>query len=291
MDGSLFEIGQVHRNLGQAAHQESGALDKAQPATRNAHSFRDFFGNVNVRRIQEDVVGNQELARTDDGCAGRGMHARFAEIGRARGIGRYVGTDAFELAATSILQVLALGGSCGGFIQIDRDLETLRDLGSDVARDGDAVFDGDAVNRDKGHDVGCAHARVRALMLGEIDQFGGFAYPANGGFLDGFALPYECDDAAVVVGIHFAVEKINARDLHGFDNRVDFGRVAAFGKIRNAFNKSAGHGEKDNGQRFGQATGENSWCLPNSFTTKDTKVHEGAHSLRFSFVLLRVLRG
>ena len=113
----------------------------------------------------------------------------------------------------------------------------------------------DAVNRDKRHDIGRAHARVRALMFGEIDQLGGLPDPANGGFLNGFTLADQGDDAAVVVGIHLPVEEIDAGDLHGFDNGIDFGRVAAFGKIRNAFDQSAGHGEKDNGRWLGEATG------------------------------------
>ena len=254
VDGSLLEVGEVHRDLGHAAHQESGALDEAQAAGRKAHGFRDFLGNADVGRIQEDVVGDQKLARSYYGCAGRGMHAGLAEIGLARGIGRDFVADAFELAAANVLQILTFGRGCGGFVKIDRDLEAFRDLGSDVARHGNAVFDGDAVNRDKGNDVGGAHARVRTLMLGEVDQLGSLPYSANGGFLNGFALADQGDDAAVVVGIHLAVEKIDAGDFHGFDNGIDFGRVAAFGKIRNAFNQSARHGQKDNGRWLGEAT-------------------------------------
>jgi len=88
----------------------------------------------------------------------------------------------------------------------------------------------------------------------KIDQLGGLAYAANGGFLNGFALAGQGDDRAVVVGIHLAVEEIDAGNLHGFDNGIDFGGVAAFGKIRNAFDKSAAHGEKHNGRRSSEAT-------------------------------------
>ena len=76
------------------------------------------------------------------------MDARLSEIGPARGIGGNVGADAFELAATNILQILALGSGRGGFVKIDGDLEAFRNLGSDVARHGYAVFDGDAVDGD-----------------------------------------------------------------------------------------------------------------------------------------------
>ncbi len=72
-------------------------------------------------------------------------------------------------------------------------------------------------------------------MFGEIDQFRGLPHAANCRFLNGFTLPYQGDHAAVVVGIHLSVKKINTGNLHGFNNGVNFGWVAAFGKIRNAF--------------------------------------------------------
>ena len=46
--------------------------------------------------------------------------------------------------------------------------------------------------------------------------------------------------------VHLAVEQIDAGNLHGFDDGIDFGGIAAFGKIGNAFNESVGHGKKDN---------------------------------------------
>jgi hypothetical protein len=95
---------------------------------------------------------------------------------------------------------------------------------------------------------------VRTLVLGKIDQLGSLPHSANGGFLNRLALAGQRDHAAVVVGIHFAIEQINAGNLHGLDNGVNFGRIAALGKIRNAFDKRARHGEKDNGRQFGQAT-------------------------------------
>ena len=87
-----------------------------------------------------------------------------------------------------------------------------------------------------GNHVGRAHARMRALMPGQVDQLRRLAHAANGRFLNGFALADQRDHAAVVVGIHLAVEQIDAGHLHGFDDGIDLGRVAAFGKIGNAFN-------------------------------------------------------
>jgi hypothetical protein len=47
-----------------------------------------------------------------------------------------------------------------------------------------------------------------------------------------------------VVGVHFAVKKIDAGNPHGFDDGIDFGGIAAFGEIGNAFNESIGHGRR-----------------------------------------------
>ncbi len=104
-----------------------------------------------------------------------------------------------------------------------------------MARHGDAVFDGHALNRDKRHDIGGAHARVRALMLGQINQLGGLPYSANGGFLNGFTLADQCDHRAVVIRIHLAVEKIDTGNFHGFDYGIDFRLVTAFRKVGDAF--------------------------------------------------------
>ncbi len=113
-----------------------------------------------------------------------------------------------------------------------------------MAGHGDAIFKRDAVDGDEGNDIGRAHARVRALVLGQVDQLGGLAHAANRRFLNGFPLAGQRDDAAVVIGIHLPVEEINAGNLHGFDDGIDFGRIAAFRKIGNAFNKSVGHAKR-----------------------------------------------
>jgi hypothetical protein len=44
-----------------------------------------------------------------------------------------------------------------------------------------------------------------------------------------------------MVGVHLAVKQIDPRNLHGFDNGIDLRSVAAFRKIRYAFNQSVRH--------------------------------------------------
>jgi hypothetical protein len=75
-----------------------------------------------------------------------------------------------------------------------------------------------------------------ALVPREVDQFGGLAYAANGGFLNCLAVTGERDDAAIVIGIHLPVEQIDTGQFHGFDDGIDPRRIAALGEIRHAFN-------------------------------------------------------
>jgi hypothetical protein len=86
---------------------------------------------------------------------------------------------------------------------------------------------------------------MRALVPLKVDQFGGFAGAANRGFLNGLAVTGERDDAAVVIGIHLSVEQIDAGQLHGFDDGIDLGRIAALREVRYTFNQSGGHGKKN----------------------------------------------
>jgi len=116
------------------------------------------------------------------------MDARLAEIGLAGGVGGDFVADALELAAANIFQILPLGRGGGGFIEIDRNLEAAGDFCTDVAGHGHAVLEGDAVNGNEGDDVGGPHARVSALVMGEVDQLRSLAGAADGGLLNGFPL-------------------------------------------------------------------------------------------------------
>ena len=76
-------------------------------------------------------------------------------------------------------------------------------------------------------------------MLGQVNQLGGFADATQRCFGNGFGFAGDGDDAAVVVGVAFAIEQIHAGHFaHGRDDGVNFGRVAPFGEIRNTFDES-----------------------------------------------------
>src|SRR4029077_2182650 len=139
-----------------------------------------------------------------------------------------------------VLKVLPVRIGRRRFIEIDWNLKALPYLFSDLARDGDTVLNGHALNGDKRNHVGGADARMCALMLGEVDQLRGLAYAANRRLGNGFAIADNGYDAPVMVGIHLAIQQRDAGNFHGVDNGVNYGFVAAFREIGNAFNE-CGH--------------------------------------------------
>ena len=173
--------------------------------------------------------------------------------------------QAFELAFADIFEVGALGALRRSFVEINGNAVALPDFAANFFRERDAVFDRDAFDGNERHYVGRAQARVRAGVAREVDQFGGFADAAKGRFGDGVGLAREGNHAAVVVGVAFAVEQKNAGHFaHGRHDGVDFGGIAAFGEIRNAFDETFHRGYSF----FEWITRRASWSWLQRFTPK-----------------------
>jgi hypothetical protein len=103
-----------------------------------------------------------------------------------------------------------------------------------------AIFDRYTFDWDKRNHVGGSHPGMRSLVNIQINQLRSLTDASNGGFLNGVAFSSNGNDTAIVVAVHFPVEEEDSFDLHGIDNGVDLGFVAALGKIGNAFNQ-CGH--------------------------------------------------
>ena len=113
----------------------------------------------------------------------------------------------------------------------------LPDFLANPASDGDTIFQSDALDRNERDDIGRTQPRVRAGMFRQINEFGGLTHAANGRLGDVDRIAHQRDDAAVMVGIHLTIKEIDAIHLHGFQNCVNFGFVAAFRKVRNTFDE------------------------------------------------------
>ena len=165
------------------------------------------------------------------------MYSRIAEVRPPCRIRRDLGTDAFKLPAANIFQVLALRSCCGGLVEINRNLITLPNLGANLPRHGHTIFDAHAFDGNKGNHVRCAHARMRSPVNVQIDQFGRLAHAAYRRFLKRLALAHQRDHAAVMVGVHLAIEQVHAVHLHGRNNGVHLGFIAAFREIGYTFDQ------------------------------------------------------
>ena len=197
---------------------------------------------ADVRRIEVDVVGDQKLARAGDDGAGGGVADRVADIRIARRHGAHLLHQRFELAAADVLQVGAFGTPRGGLVKIDRNLQLAPDLGAQALGELDALFQRDAFDGDEGHHVGRADARVRALVLREVDQRDGLLHRAEGGIGHRGGRTDEGQHAAVVIGIGFAVEQDHLGDGEdGLHDRVNLAGIAAFGEIGDTLDELARH--------------------------------------------------
>src|SRR5581483_8934108 len=104
------------------------SLHISQAAGGEAHRLGDFLCDLDITGVEIDVIGDKKFARAHNrGASGR-MNARLAEIRAARRIGGNLLAYAFELPATDILQVLALGRSGRSFVQVNGNLEALPNL-------------------------------------------------------------------------------------------------------------------------------------------------------------------
>src|SRR5262245_63318743 len=90
MNGRLLEIRQIHRNLRLVAslQVDTHGLYEGQPTTGKANGFGNAFCDPHVRRVEVDVVRNQELSCPYNRCAGRGMDTWFSKVWKP--IGRAV---------------------------------------------------------------------------------------------------------------------------------------------------------------------------------------------------------
>ena len=113
-----------------------------------------------------------------------------------------IGTNALELAAANVFQVLALRRGGGGLsLKINRNLKAFQNLGRDVTRHRDAILIGHSIDRDE-RALGPLPFADGLLNTRPVIQFRSLPYSTNRGFLNGFALSGNGDDASVVVGVH-----------------------------------------------------------------------------------------
>ena len=96
------------------------------------------------------------------------MRRRGAEVGRPAG-GRHLRRQPFELAAADVFEVPARRVRRRLLVEVHRHVKPLGDRGAGLLRQRHAVGHRRAFDRDEGHDVDRAHARVFAAVRAQID--------------------------------------------------------------------------------------------------------------------------
>src|SRR5438552_1914549 len=227
--------------LAAAAPQKSPAPAEAPSPSRKPHFLGDLLRDLNVGSVQKHVIGDEKLSRPYHRRARRRMHSRIAEVRLPCRICGDLGTNALKLAATDTLQILSLRDCRGRLVQINRNLVALPNLLANMPRHGHAIFDRHPLNRNERYHVRRAHPRMRSLMHVQINQLRRFANATDGGLLDWLTLADQRDDATIVVGIHLAIEQIDAVYLHGVNDRINLRFVAPLGKIWDTLHQSCWH--------------------------------------------------
>ena len=102
-----------------------------------------------------------------------------------------------------------------------------------------ALLDRSAFEWHKRHHVGGPYAGMHSRVARQVDQLGGPAHAAQGGFGNGFWLACERDDTAIVIRVAVTIEDRGPRNVaHRGDQSLDSRVVPALGKVGNAFNEA-----------------------------------------------------
>jgi hypothetical protein len=206
-----------------------------EAAVGGADVTGDGAGSGDVGSLEVNVVGDEKAAGSDGAGSGGLVEFGAADVGAAGGIAAGGVAQAFELTATHVFELNAIGAGSSSSVEVDGDAVAAPDEEAGLAGENGALGERGSADRDKGDDVGGADAGMDALLLGEIDEFGGFAGGADCGFNDTGRCAGDGDDGTVVRLVEGPVEQANTVDVHCGDDLFNFGCVVAFGEVWDAF--------------------------------------------------------
>ena len=217
----LLEIRQVDRHLRQVSRFQfhSHGFDVAQPSRRVTNRFCYFVGDADVRGIQIDIVGHQKFPCSNNRDSRCRVQFRFPHIGLPVMIVLHLFAQSFKLPSPDIFEINPVGPLCRRFIEKYGNSVTCPNFVPGAVCQGDTILDRDAFNWYERNDVRSPYARVRSGVLRQVDQFHRLAHAAQRGIGHCIRLARQRDHAAVVVGVHLAIENVNTRDAaHGRDD-------------------------------------------------------------------------
>ena len=212
------EVEQVHRHLRAErlpafglTDLEAVGLDARQAAAGFADATGDALGQVDVVGIEVDVVGDEERTRADGDRAGRGMQPGGPEVRLAPALAD-LAAQALVLAAPHVGQLLAVRPQrCPG-VQVDGQLEPLRDPFPERAGKVDAGIHRGIAERDERDHIDRTDPGVLALVDVHVDLVHGGLDESLQGVTDRPVFAGHGEDGPVVAGIARPVEQRHAAD-------------------------------------------------------------------------------
>ena len=170
MHGCDAVVSEVDAYLGQPPISERHAnrFDMRKPAA----GFPDAPGNparkIQVRAVQVDIEGDQELACADCCCPCAGMQLRLAKVRRSLGESDLL-LKRLELPPPDDLQPPALRAKGSFFVEVDRDARLSRKTLCKRSSQGDRISHLGVAKRDERDNVHCADPGVCAPVVAQVD--------------------------------------------------------------------------------------------------------------------------
>ncbi len=221
----------VHTDLSAVVGQDTDGLNAVEPPVCGADVAGDGAGGGDIRLFEVDVVGDEEAAGSDGAGSRCLVEFGSADIGAAGGVTPGGVAEALELATADVFEQDAVGAGGCGSVEVDGDAVPAPDEETGLAGEEGAVRERRSADGDEGDDVGGTDAGVDAVLTGEVDQFGGLACSANGGFNDTLRSAGDGDYGAVMGCVERPVQQAHTFYLSGGDNLPDSGGVCAFGEV------------------------------------------------------------
>ena len=230
-------VDHVHRDLHEAPFGECEAFraDRRESAVALPDRLRDAFRDPDVGRPKVHIPRDQDRPGPDDARAGGRVQARGAEIRLPVRVRLDIDLEAFVFAAPHVREGAPVGPGCGRLVQVDGDVEFVRDPLADGARQGDAILHRHARDRDERKDIEGAHTRMLAAMRVHVDPLDRRGRSSKCRFGHRPPVSDERDHGAVVVRVHLDVQDPRSGD--GRDRgpeRIDDVLAPAFRKVRHA---------------------------------------------------------
>src|ERR1700693_3873663 len=158
IEARLFEIGEVHRDLGKAPTGEghTHGLDECEPARRGANLASDGSCNPDISRLQVDIKGDQQIPRSDHARSRGRMQLRPAQVRRQ--------LWAFEPAAPAVFKRRRSGVVGGSLVEINRDSQPLPHRFAGLVREAHTIGQRRTLEWDKRHDIDSSNLVCRLLL-------------------------------------------------------------------------------------------------------------------------------